>query len=108
CAVPPPVPRTDLLAALGRTGRAEAEAALLRAYERYPADQDAAVRALANFPNSRNWTLFARALDSENRETVRASLQALTGIDRKPDAPAAYRATIQAASRLGDQGAWDA
>ncbi len=104
---PPPVPRGDVLAALGRTGRAEAEAILLRAYERVPEDRDAAVRALANFPNTRNWTLFARALDSENRETVRASLQALTAIDHKPDAPAAYRAAIQAAGRLGDQGAWD-
>jgi putative heme-binding domain-containing protein len=103
-----PVPRADVLLALGRTGRAEAEATLLKHYERSSGElRDATVRALANFQNARNWSIFVRALDSENRETVRAAVQALAGIEQKPDGPAAFRAAIQAGGRLGEQGAWD-
>jgi putative membrane-bound dehydrogenase-like protein len=104
----PPVPRADVLLALGRTGRAEAEAILLKNYERSAGEErDVTVRALANFQNTRNWSIFVRALDSENKETARAAVHALTGIEQKPDGPAAFRAAIKTASRLGDQGAWD-
>jgi putative membrane-bound dehydrogenase-like protein len=103
-----PVPRSDVILALGRTGRAEAEAILLRHYDQSSGElRDATVRALANFQNARNWPIFVRALDSENKETVRAAVQALAGIEQKPDGPAAFRAAIQAGGRLGEQGAWD-
>ncbi len=104
----PPVPRGDVLLALGRTGRAESEAILLKHYERSAGEErDVTVRALANFQNARNWPIFVRALDSENKETVRAAVHALTGIDQKPDGPAAFRAAIQATARLNDPTAWD-
>jgi putative heme-binding domain-containing protein len=97
-----------VLLALGRTGRAEAEAVLLKNYERSSGEQrDVTVRALANFQNTRNWPIFVRALDSENKETSRAAVLALAGIEQKPDGPAAFRAAIQAGGRLGEQGAWD-
>ena len=102
------VPRADLIAALGRTGRAEAEAVLARLDEQHPADRDAVVVALANFPNSRNWSVFVRALDSSNADTVHLAVRTLSGIDMKPDGPVPYRAAIEAGVRLGEQGGWDA
>lgn len=103
----PAIPIPDVLAALGRTGRAEAEAALLRAHA-VESQRDVAVRALANFQNTRNWPLFVRALDSKDNTTALAALRALHGIDRKPDGAAAFRAAIAAGLRLGNNGAWDA
>jgi len=107
-----PVSRSDVIAALGRTGRAEAEAILLRLYAQRPGEpqvmREAVVRALANFPNTRNWSIFVRALDSDDSDTVRAGLQALNRLDQKPDGPGPYRAAIQAGGRLGDDGGWDA
>src|SRR5207302_6662062 len=88
--------------------RPEAEAILARLDEQHPADRHAAIAALANFPNSRNWSAFVRALDSSNTDTVRVAVRTLSGIDAKPDGPAPYRAAIEAAARLGEQGGWDA
>jgi len=102
------VHRADVIAALGRTGRAEAEAALARLDEQHPADRNAVIAALANFPNSRNWSVFVRALDSSDADTVRVAVRTLSGIDTKPDGPAPYRAAIEAGARLGEQGGWDA
>jgi putative membrane-bound dehydrogenase-like protein len=105
---PSPVPRADVLLALGRTGRAEAEAVLLKQYEQNAGElRDVTVRALANFQNARNWDIFVRSLDSQNKETVRAALHGLSGIEQKPDGPAPYRAAIHATTRLGDQTSWD-
>jgi len=105
----PSVPRADVLLALGRTGRAEAEAILLKQYEQNSGElRDATVRALANFQNARNWPLFVRGLDSEHKETARAAVHALIGIEQKPDGPAPFLAAIKAAGRLGDQGGYDA
>jgi putative membrane-bound dehydrogenase-like protein len=104
----PAIPAADVLRALGRTGRAEAEAILLRTYERNEPLRDAAVQALGNFQNARNWPLLVRALDSKDNATALAALRALQGIDQKPDGPAPYRAAIQAGIRLGENGGWDA
>jgi putative heme-binding domain-containing protein len=102
------VSRSSVVAALGRTGRPEAEAILLRLYDQSAGERDAVARALANFPNTRNWPIFVQALDSSDDETAGAALQALNGIEQRPDGPAPYRAAIQAGGRLGDNGGWQA
>jgi putative heme-binding domain-containing protein len=105
---PSPVPRGDVILALGRTGSAEAEGILLKQYDLSGGEQrDVTIRALAKFQNTRNWDIFVRALDSQNKDTIRAALAALAGIEQKPNGPAPYRAAIQAATRLGDQTSWD-
>jgi putative heme-binding domain-containing protein len=102
------VPRSDVIAALGRTGRPEAEAILLRLYEKNVVERDGVARALTHFPNARNWPILVRALDSSDDDTAEAALQALNGIEQKPDGPAPYHAAIQAGGRLGDNGGWEA
>jgi putative heme-binding domain-containing protein len=103
----PHLAREELIAALGRTGRTEAEAVLLRLYDQRPAERDSIIRALANYQNARNWPIFVRALDSPERDTVRSAVQALIGIEQKPDGPAPYRAAIEAGARLAERGGWD-
>jgi putative heme-binding domain-containing protein len=102
------VPRPDAIAALGRTGSAEAEAVLLRLYNDSSADRNDVACALANFPNARNWPIFVQALDSSDDDTSRAALHALGLIERKPSSPAPYRAVIQAGDRLEENGGWEA
>jgi putative heme-binding domain-containing protein len=105
---PSPISRSDIIGALGRTGRAEAEAVVLRLYDQNPGERDSVARALTNFPNARNWSIFVRALDSSDDDTVRAALQALSSIEQKPDGPAPYHVAIQAGGRLADNGGWEA
>ncbi|MGQ0635565.1 MAG: PVC-type heme-binding CxxCH protein [Planctomycetaceae bacterium] len=102
------VPRPDLIAALGRMRRPEATAILLHLHGDFPDDRDDVIRALANEPSPSHWALFVGALDTENKEAARAALEALSHIEQKPDGPAPYRAALQAARRLGQQGAPDA
>jgi len=73
-----------------------------------PAGRDAVTRSLARFPNSENWVVLVRGLESQQALTLIDAMEALGKIATKPNPldPAPYRRLLLASRKLDGNDRW--
>jgi putative heme-binding domain-containing protein len=102
--------REAIIAVLGRTTGAEAQAVLHKIADSDSAQRDLVARAVARAPSAENWPLLIRGLESTNPVLLQEIIDALKRVPTKPKDkdPAPYRAVLLASNRLPAPSRWKA
>ena len=94
--------------ALGRNASPAAQGILRRLYDQFPDRREHLARVLAGYPTAENWPYLLRSLSFGDPTTTQMCVRGMRLTARKEKTPAAVRAVILAALRLGPKGGFNA
>jgi putative membrane-bound dehydrogenase-like protein len=90
--------------ALGKSTSPAAQQTLRNLFDEHPDRREQLARSLAARPTVENWPYLVRSLQFGDSTTLQLCMQALKGIDQKPEQPEQIRSVILAGLKLGQNG----
>jgi putative heme-binding domain-containing protein len=96
--------RIGIVAVLGHSGNAAAQAYLRELYDRDPERRGFIAMSLAEHPEGDNWPVLVKSLSIDEGAFAQQVLLKLAAVDRKPEGPEAIRQAILCGLRLGENG----
>ncbi|HEX3997810.1 MAG TPA: HEAT repeat domain-containing protein [Pirellulales bacterium] len=96
--------RIGIVAVLGHSGNAAAQAYLRELYDRDPERRGFIAMSLAEHPNGDNWPVLVKSLSIVEGAFAQQVLLKLASVDRKPQGSEPMRQAILCGLKLGDNG----